>query len=328
MYHKRRTSLGFLLSGLVTLWTSAGTAAPPERAAGSCVKSSQQAREHVQAGRLRRAREAFTLCAKSGCGGVVSQQCRSGLQQLDVDTPSVVPVATDRTGAQRVDVGVSMDGELLTPRIDGRSLDVDPGMHEFSFRSERGEVHSEKILILQGQRNRIISVELNGSAAVPSSSEGAPPPVPAGQTPPASGGSADVPSGERAQPLAPAHGARAVPASAPADVPRASPVLAYVVGGAGLAAVGSSLLLAHWGREDNILLERCAPNCSQQSVDHVRRLYIAADITLGAGVLAIGAATWLYLSRPDIEDSPRAQAYRFDVRPLASGAFATVGRAF
>ena len=100
---------------------------------------------------------------------------------------------------------------------------------------------------------------------------------------------------------------------------------------AGLAAVGTSFLLAHWGREDNVRLDRCAPNCSQDSVDHVRNMYIAADIALGAGIVAIGAATWLYLSHPDAEEPARAeskQAYRFDVRPLASGAFATVRGAF
>jgi hypothetical protein len=315
------TWMSGLLISAATLWAHASVAAPPStKANGPCANAAQEAREHVAAGRLRRARGAFIECAKTSCGSLL-QQCRSGLQQLDSDTPSVVPVATDASGAQRLDVRVSMDGELLTSQIDGRSVDVDPGMHEFSFRTDQGDVHSEKILILQGQRNRVISVALkradapsihgNASDAAPSA------PSEASLRPAAERKTSPVPAESRREPAA----------SESTDPPRASPVLAYIVGGAGLAAVGSSLLLAHWGREDNILLDRCAPNCSQESVDHVRSMYIAADVTLGAGVLALGAATWLYLSRPEVEDE-KAAAYHFDVQATAAGAYATVRRAF
>ncbi len=311
-----------LLVSVTTLWAHASAGAPPPRKAnGPCANSAQEARQHVEAGRLRRARQAFAACASASCGSL-SQQCRSGLQLLDSDTPSVIPVVTDGSGAERVDVRVSMDGELLTSQIDGRSVDVDPGVHEFSFSAGQGDVHSERVLILQGQRNRVISVVLERAAAAPSISTNAslaapPPPADASMTQ----------SAEQQISLAPAASRRAVAASDSTDRPLASPVLAYVVGGAGLAAVGTSLLLAHWGREDNLLLDRCAPNCSRQSVDHVSNMYIAADITLGAGVVALGAATWLYLSRPEVEDE-KAATYHFDVQPTASGAYATVGRAF
>jgi hypothetical protein len=324
MYHKSRTWMGLLLASVATFWAHAGQSAPPPaRAGGVCAASSQQAREHVQAGRLRRAREAFALCAKSSCGGL-AQQCRSGLQQLDSDIPSVIPVASDPTGAQRIDVRVSVDGELLTSRIDGRSWEVDPGEHEFSFSTEQGEVYSEKVLILQGQRNRVVAAKLKGAEGAPSSSVDAAKPVP----PPAAGAATTPSPVEHAKPLAPAHTQSSAAEASRADTSRASPVLSYVVGGVGLAAIGGGFLLAHWGREDDILLDRCAPDCSQKSVDHVSHMYIAADISLGVGVVALGAATWLYLTRPEIEDTTSAQTYHFDVKPLASGAFATVGRSF
>jgi hypothetical protein len=256
------------------------------------------------------------------------------LQQLDTDTPSIIPVVTDRGGAQTVDVRVTMDGELLASRIDGRSVDVDPGMHEFSFSTELGEVHSEQVLIIEGQRNRIISVELKGAEVPPASIADGQAQAPVPSALPAAAESTNASSAEPVEQLAPAPGQLPAPgqptarASTRADSSRGSPVLAYIVGGAGLAAVGSSFLLAHWGREDSILLDRCAPNCSRQSLDHVSTMYIAADVTLGVGVVALGAATWLYLSRPEMEDMKSSQAYHFDVKPIASGAFATVGRAF
>jgi hypothetical protein len=318
-YHMKITWMSWLLPGLGMLWTQASAAAPPPD--GACSKNAEQAREHVLAGRLRRARAAYAECAQSRCGALRSQQCRSALLQLDADTPTVIPVATDRNGVPQVDVSVSVDGEPLTTHTDGRSVEVDPGMHDFSFRTAQGDVQSEKVLILQGQRNRVLSVQLLRSAAPAAPSPAPPLPPPSEAAPPSSGSASHTP-------LAPAARAPVEDAPSGSGESRPTPLLAYVVGGAGLAAVGSSLLLAHWGREDNLLLDRCAPNCSRESVDHVRHLYIAADITLGAGVVALGAATWLYLSRPEVEDTRSARTYRFDVRPIASGAFATVGRAF
>jgi hypothetical protein len=315
--------MSWLLPASGMLWTHAGSAAPP-RTETSCVQSSEQGREHVLAGRLRKARAAFLECAQSRCGALRSQQCRSELQKLDADTPTVIPVVTDGNGIPQTEVSVSMDGELLTTQIDGRSVEVDPGMHEFSFSTAHGEVHTEKVLILEGQRNRVLTVQLV-KAAAPSAPAPAPVRPPPSEATPLASGSASASASNESLATKQKLADEPLPGS---DVSRASPVLAYVVGGVGLAAVGSSLLLAHWGHEDNLLLDRCAPNCSQESVDHVRHLYIAADITLGAGVLALGAATWLYLSRPEVEDTRSARAYHFDVHPTASGAFATVGRAF
>jgi hypothetical protein len=327
MSHMKHRWMSGLLVSMAALWAQpSASAPPPPKANGPCANGVKEARRQVEAGHLRQARQAFTECAKSTCGAL-SQQCRAGLQRLESDIPSVVVVVTDGSGITRGDVRVSMDGELLTSQIDGRGVDVDPGMHEFSFSTDQGDAHSEKILILQGQRNRVISVTLKRAASAPSDSTNAPGAAAAAAAAAPPSEVSMTPAAEQKTSLAPVASGRELTASASTDRPRASPLLAYVVGGAGLAAVGSSLLLAHWGREDNLLLDRCAPNCSQASVDHVSNMYIAADITLGAGVVALGAATWLYLTRPEVEDE-KAATYRFDVQPTASGAYATVGRAF
>jgi hypothetical protein len=90
------------MSGLfvsaATLWAHASASAPPPPTTnGPCAKSAQEAAQHVEASRLRRAREAFTACAKRSCGSLWLQ-CRSGLQHLDSDAPSVVPIVTDDSG--------------------------------------------------------------------------------------------------------------------------------------------------------------------------------------------------------------------------------------
>jgi len=303
---ERRTCVALLSLSLASFASLEARAAP---GSGSCQKDLQQGRELIRGGQLRRARAALSECARTTCDGFVVQQCRSALMRLEEDTPSVVFVATTPAGDRIVDVSVSMDGEALVSGLDGRSVAVDPGMHEFSFSIGSGEAHREKLLILEGQHNRVISVQL--SPAAPAAVTPASPP-----SPPATAAT-DAPA------------APAPPRETAHEEAHDPPILAYVVGGVGLAAVGTSFLLAHWAREDNVRLDRCAPNCTQDSVDHVRSMYIAADIALGAGVVALGAATWLYLSHPGAEQPADTQrAYRFDVRPLASGAFATMRGAF
>src|SRR5262249_49517833 len=79
--------------------------------------------------------------------------------QIQADIPSIVPVVTDETGATRDDVQVKMDGEILTSRLDGRALPVEPGNHDFSF-EVGGLAVSQKILMMEGQRNRQIAISL------------------------------------------------------------------------------------------------------------------------------------------------------------------------
>src|SRR5882757_389575 len=57
----------------------------------------------------------------------------------------------------------------------------------------------------------------------------------------------------------------------------------YLIGATGLAAIGAGTLLMVWGRKDNTALAQCSPSCQPSSVDRVRKLYTAADISFGVG---------------------------------------------
>lgn len=109
---------------------------------------------------------------------------------------------------------------------------------------------------------------------------------------------------------------------------RASVVPALVFGGAGVAALASGFLLAHWARNDEARLDQCAPNCKQYRVDHVSDLYLAADITLGVGVVGLGAATWFYFAREGSAEPVAPSSPRVDVTPTARGAKATLRGVF
>src|SRR2546429_3100738 len=114
----------------------------------------------VQKGELQRAQREFVNCAKPKCGHFLEHQCTVEYAELQAETPSVVPVVNDSTGRPIDDVQVTMDGQPLTSRIDGRAIPIDPGVHEFSFEKDQQVLAARKLLVLQGERNRPIVVSV------------------------------------------------------------------------------------------------------------------------------------------------------------------------
>jgi hypothetical protein len=134
----------------------------PAPSKNACMTSYKSAMDREQSGHLREARELLMACSKRTCGRSLAQQCAAKFTELDTsEIPSVAPRITDSAGAPRVDVKVTMDGELLASRLDGQPLPVDPGLHEFSFSTDGGFFAKQQVMILQGERNRPISVSLH-----------------------------------------------------------------------------------------------------------------------------------------------------------------------
>ncbi|WP_394848283.1 hypothetical protein LZC95_12575 [Pendulispora brunnea] len=96
------------------------------------------------------------------------------------------------------------------------------------------------------------------------------------------------------------------PASAaPVEKTPEAPVAAYVVGGVGVAALASFAFFGLKGLSDyNHLKDTCDPNCSTSDTDAVKTKFLVADVSLGVGVVALGVATYLFLSHPGKSSSP------------------------
>jgi hypothetical protein len=311
---------------------AAHSRADQSKGGSTCVSAYQGAMKLEQEGHLRDAQRMLLNCAKATCGAVLRQQCLARHTQLDQDIPSVVPIVTN-TGGQPVvdDVQVKMDGEVLTQRIDGRAAAVDPGLHQFSFETEMGVFAKQEVVILQGQRNRPITATLPAWAkpvAKPVAAKPAPAPAPVAAAPtPAPVALTVAPPVEApgAVPMAAVTEPVAVAPSEPTG-PRgpSSNLGPYLLGGAGLVGIGGYALLTYWGRKDNDKLSECSPACNPSSVDHIRKLYVAADVSLGVGIAAlVGATSWWY-----IKSRPSKESVAVDVQPIRSGALASVKGAF
>jgi len=331
------------LSGAAALLcaaTSDGAAKGKKPAPGSCASAWTEAQARSEAGHLRQARDLLRECAKPVCGPVTMRECAARRAQLELDIPTVVPIAIDESGGPLVDVQVRADGQLLASRLDGRGLVIDPGVHEISFSSpDRGVFATEKVMIVEGQRNRPISVSLRPRAAVAraapaatsSTAAASPGGAPEGDTAEAAGAAeAAAPKGpSAASPPAPADPGGEAPPDAKTVRRPLLPLIPSVIAGVGLASLGAGALLTFWGNQDNAALSACSPHCVQADVTRIRSLYLASDVTFAVGGAALGLAAVLFvLDRPwKRDDRPRA-ARVIDLQPIPSGAFASVRGTF
>jgi hypothetical protein len=110
-------------------------------------------------------------------------------------------------------------------------------------------------------------------------------------------------------------------------------VPAIVVGSLGIIAIGTAVVVGLQGKSDVDDLQQCKPRCSESSVDSARTKLIISDIATGVGVVALGVAAYMLLTRPKGDVSPKAkvgaaQHWRFDAAPTLGGAAAGLSASF
>lgn len=153
---RRRPALFILLSALLTSSASFATEpAPADKAV--CADSYRDAQVHRNAGRLRSARERLLVCASDQCPSVLQPDCTRWLTEVEAALPSVTFAAIGREGRDVTDVRVSIDGEVLSETLDGKSIPLDPGSHTVRF-ERAGEAPVEKtIIVREGEKARVVS---------------------------------------------------------------------------------------------------------------------------------------------------------------------------
>ncbi|WP_437821176.1 hypothetical protein [Sorangium sp. So ce1078] len=318
---RARLALALAVSAALALTGARARAEPHKRACAAAYERAQGLRRD---GKLLAARQALIACSQPTCPAAAVADCGPWLAEVEQSLPTVVIAARDARGRERLDVRVLVDGRLLAAALDGKALPVDPGPRTFRYEPASGPAVEERVLIREGEKNRALTVILGAPAA------GAPasPPPPAAQ--PLASPAAQPLAAPAAQPLA---APAAQPLAAPAS-PAAEPVVPRLVwasgavGAAGLAVFTVAGALSLSAEAD--LRATCAPRCAASDVRAIRVQHAVADIGLGVGVVALGAAAWLYVTRPAAARPPKAGAGATGpaLRPFIAGAAAGLQGAF
>jgi hypothetical protein len=156
----------------------ASTSDGPSPEVKACLDATEQGQKLRDGGSYRRARERFIACAEEQCPGEVRKSCVGWLEDLDKLMPTVV-FAASAHGADVTDVRVTVDGEPLADRIDGKPVALDPGEHHFRFERGGEEPVEQTLVIRAGEKERLLSVRFGPEPIA------APPVPPQPTTPPA-----------------------------------------------------------------------------------------------------------------------------------------------
>jgi hypothetical protein len=135
-----------------------------------CVDANAKAQDLRRDGKLAAARAELSRCVDTACPELVRNDCTRRLDELDRVQPSLVFDLKNSAGADLIDVRVTMDGQLLVDRLDGRATKVDPGAHEFRFEAPGQPAVAARFLIREGEigrRERIVVGNVPAPAPVP-----------------------------------------------------------------------------------------------------------------------------------------------------------------
>jgi hypothetical protein len=258
----------------------------------ACIAANEQAGPLRRAGKLREARKQLRDCSAPSCPTAVQKDCIAGAAQVDADVPTIAFSVQDGAGNDLSAVQVSLDGEVIGTKLDGKAIEVDPGEHLFRFESAGQPTIEKRIVTVEGEKNRRERVVLGELKA-----------------PPATGP------------------AKLTVVLAPPDKPNVQKRAGYLVGGGGLfvtgvGAVFGLVAVINWKNTKT----ECGPGfptvCTgnetqfNSDVTHTDTAAGAADVFLGIGGAAVVAGVVLLLTAPPPVPTATVQG-RLKVTPTA-----------
>lgn len=189
------------------------------------------------------------------------------LDEIRTSMPSLSVSVTDVDGCDVTKATVAVDGEVIATSLDGRALSIDPGVHVLRVELADGRVSEQRVVLNEGEKARrhVVSFAARGVTCGHATS------------------STSAPVG---------------PVTASSEPHGQTPLMTYVLGGVGIAALAVGGGFEIVGFSDRAAFDACRPRCSSESVDGWRTKFIVGDVFIGLGLVSLGIAGYLYFTRP------------------------------
>jgi len=262
---------------------------PGQPSRAQCLEAHRNAQELKQSSKLLEAQEHLRVCSSGSCPGAIITDCGNWISELEQVTPSMI-FELRLDGKEAFDAKLFVDGKLVVDRA--HAVKVNPGRHTVRVELPPFEPREQDVVLPEGQRMRLISVEFATKANEP------PPVAPA--------------------PVAPA----------PKETVRPTPVIVYPLLTLGIAGLGSFGAFSFLGKsEQNDLEKTCSPDCTKAELEPMKRWYLIGDISGGVGAAALIGTAIVYFARPTKEVDRTTSSLSFGVGPvgLAGSAAGSVG---
>jgi hypothetical protein len=264
-----------------------------------CVDAAEKAQFARLHHHLVEAREELLACTRPECPAVILRDCTNWFATVDKALPTLVVSARDETGADLTSVRVTIDDAIVATALDGHAIAVDPGRHSLRVESAGRTPFAQSIVVVETEKDRRVEAILPrtdapapASSAHPSTSTIAPPPPRA----------TSARSSERSSTI---------------------PLFLGTIG---------ALSLVSWGyfgitsvNRYHTLHDTCGSACDPSDVHALEVRSAVADLSLGVGVVAIGAAVWIRVAGAPPSD---ATTPTISIAPTQGGAIGWVGGRF
>ncbi len=163
-----------------------------------CIDANGQGQELRREGKLSAARDQLRACVAASCPAMVRDDCTKRLDELERAQPTIAFEVKGASGADVVDVKVSIDGKPLLDRLDGKPVNVDPGAHVFTFEVAGQPPVTRTLVLTEGEKGRRESIAIGAAtqstpASVPPQAP-SPAPVPEASGPTSAASSATEPA--------------------------------------------------------------------------------------------------------------------------------------
>jgi hypothetical protein len=132
----------------------ASASRPADADDDACIAAAEQALTLRKEQRLQEALVLVAACVDSACPTEVRAVCERRASELEAAMPTLVFVAHDGLGNDLTAVKVTVDGALLTARLDGRAWRVDPGPHVFRWEAAGFLPVEKTLLVSEGAKER------------------------------------------------------------------------------------------------------------------------------------------------------------------------------
>jgi hypothetical protein len=145
------------------LVAGAARAELPAPSKAECIAASEAAQDLRKAGKLRDARDKFTVCVADSCPGPVREDCAQHVDEVSKAMPSVVFVVKDAAGNDVGGVKITLDGQPLAASVSG-AIELDPGEHTFVLEAPGLTKVEKKFVVVEGVKERREMVRMGGTA--------------------------------------------------------------------------------------------------------------------------------------------------------------------
>ncbi len=148
----------FAALAIILSVTSAQAKENPE-----CAAALKAAQADKTDGKLARALTELEKCSQPTCSKATQKRCADLTQAVTASQPTVVFSAKDASGKAVTAVTVTVDGTVVTSKLDGVAVPVDPGSHTMKFEMDGATTVEKQISVDPGQKDQAVAVDLDAN---------------------------------------------------------------------------------------------------------------------------------------------------------------------